>query len=227
MLTDVLNGTIVKKPPRLLKERAYEGIKQRLLNEEYKPGSFLSERSLADQLGMSKTPVKAALERLESEGFISVSPQQGIVVRETSVREIADVYEIRAALEAYALRTLAGKITPADVKRVEQNLADQKKLLNQLNVDLGVRLDSEFHALFIGFLGNREFVMVFEKLREKMERVIRSVFRISPSRMTKSFQEHTAIAEAAIAGHGDKAAQAIVDHLDRGKRLIVAPLVTE
>src|SRR4051794_4236895 len=81
-----------------LKDEAYEKIKGRLLEGDYAPGSFLSERQLAENLGMSKTPVKAALERLESEGFIAVSPQQGIVVRELSVREIADQYEIRAAL---------------------------------------------------------------------------------------------------------------------------------
>src|SRR5580700_8790566 len=86
-----------------LKDRAYERIKSRLLNNDYPPGTFLSERQLAENLGMSKTPVKAALERLESEGLIAVSPQQGIVVRELSVHEIADLYEIRAALESYSL----------------------------------------------------------------------------------------------------------------------------
>src|SRR5437899_8390145 len=96
----------------LLKDRAYDRIKVRLLNDDYPPGSFLSERQLAENLGMSKTPVKAALERLESEGFISVSPQQGIVVRELSVHEIADQYEIRAALESYTVRALAGRLTP-------------------------------------------------------------------------------------------------------------------
>src|SRR5262245_56779925 len=85
----------------LMKERAYSEIKRRILNCDYPPGSFLSERNLATTLGMSKTPVKAALERLEHEGFITVSPQQGIVVRELSIREIADQYEIRTALESF------------------------------------------------------------------------------------------------------------------------------
>src|SRR5262245_27959269 len=93
-----------------LKERAYERLKHGLLNNDYPPGTFLSERQLAENLGMSKTPVKAALERLESEGFITVSPQQGIVVRELSVSEIADLYEIRAALESFTLKSLAGKL---------------------------------------------------------------------------------------------------------------------
>src|SRR5215471_20538734 len=116
-------------PPRsFLKDRAYEKLKLRLLNNDYPPGSFLSERQLAENLGMSKTPVKAALERLEAEGYISVSPQQGIVVRELSVHEIADQYEIRAALESYTLRTLAGKLTPDQVARVRANLQAQARL---------------------------------------------------------------------------------------------------
>ena len=78
-----LSTTAAERPAArsFLKERAYDDIKKRLLSDAYPPGTFLSERQLALSLGMSKTPVKAALERLESEGFITVSPQQGIVVR--------------------------------------------------------------------------------------------------------------------------------------------------
>src|SRR5262245_38160255 len=83
----------VAPAPGLMKERAYAEIKRRLLKNEYPPMSFLSERLLVAQLGMSKTPIKAALERLEAEGYVTVSPQQGIVVRELTVHEIADQYE--------------------------------------------------------------------------------------------------------------------------------------
>src|SRR5262249_491897 len=94
----------------LMKDRAYDAIKRGILGTGFPPGSFLAERQLAEWLGMSKTPVKAALERLELEGFITVSPQQGIVVRDVAVREIADQYEIRVALEAYVLRATAGRL---------------------------------------------------------------------------------------------------------------------
>src|SRR5215472_5556087 len=134
-------------PPRsFLKDRAYEMIKRRLLNNDYPPGSFLSERQLAESLGMSKTPVKGALERLEAEGFITVSPQQGIVVRELSVREIADQYEIRSVLESYALRTLAGQLTPEQAARVQANLEAQLRLRGSGEVARGVELDAAFHA---------------------------------------------------------------------------------
>ena len=93
----------------LLKERAYAEIKRRILGGKLAPGPFLAERQLAAQLGMSKTPVRSALERLESEGFLSISPQQGAIIRDLSVPEIADQYEIRMAIEAFVVRDAGGQ----------------------------------------------------------------------------------------------------------------------
>jgi len=218
-------------PPRLangngrsfLKDRAYEKLKQRLLNNDYPPGSFLSERQLAGNLGMSKTPVKAALERLETEGFITVSPQQGIVVRVLSVREIADQYEIRAALESYTLRTVAGNLTADQVERVRTNLAAQARLRGTGDVARGVELDAAFHTQFVEFLGNREILRVVGQLKERMQRVVTQVFRLCPARMETTFEEHTAIATAVINGEGSRAADLLVRHLEEGKRLILSP----
>jgi DNA-binding GntR family transcriptional regulator len=213
------------QPPArsFLKERAYEKIKYRLLNNDYPPGSFLSERQLAESLGMSKTPVKAALERLESEGFITVSPQQGIVVRELSVREIADLYEIRAALESYTLRALAGKLTAEQVALVKENLRAYAALRNTGRVADGVELDAAFHTQFVEFLGNGEILRVVTQLREKMQRVVTQVFRLSPTRIDTSYDEHAAIAAAVIGGDGTRAAELIVRHLELGKQLILSP----
>ena len=101
----------------LLKERAYSEIKQRLQAGEYASGTFLSERQLAIQLGMSKTPIRAALERLEQEGFVAISPHQGVIIRDLSVHEIADQYEFREALETFVARRMAGRLTPAQTDR--------------------------------------------------------------------------------------------------------------
>jgi DNA-binding GntR family transcriptional regulator len=206
----------------LLKERAYEELKRRILNNDYPPGSFLAERQLAEQFGMSKTPVKAALERLELEGFISVSPQQGIVIRALTVHEIADQYEIRAALETFVLRTIAGKLTGDQVARVRANLDAQKRIVGRGEVESAVRLDAEFHTLFAEFLGNQEIVRVMGQLREKMQRVITRVFQINPTRFDSSYLEHLATAEAVFAGNGQRAAELIESHLARGRQLILS-----
>lgn len=207
----------------LLKDQAYERIKRKLLNDEYPPGTFLSERQLALHLGMSKTPVKAALERLESEGFITVSPQQGIVVRQLSISEIADQYEIRVALESYTVRTLAGRLTSEQAERVRANLAAQARLRGSGKVTEGVELDAEFHSQFVEFLGNREILRVMDQLRERMQRVISRVFRLNPTRIETSHDEHVAIATAVLDGNGDRAAKLMWTHLDLGKRLLLSP----
>ncbi len=207
----------------LLKEQAYEHIKHRLLNNDYPPGSFLSERQLAGNLGMSKTPVKAALDRLESEGFIAVSPQQGIVVRELSIREIVDQYEIRAALESYILRALAGRLTTAQIAQVQANLQAQAQLRESDGIARGVELDAAFHIQFAEFLGNQEILRVIVLLREKMQRVVTQVFRLCRARVLTSYTEHAAIAAAVIDGDGARAAELIVQHLELGKQLILSP----
>lgn len=207
----------------LMKERAYEEIKKRLLNNDYPPGSFLAERQLAELLGMSKTPVKAALERLELEGFITVSPQQGIVVRELAVQEIADQYEIRVALETYTLRAVAGKLTPEQESRLRANLAAQVKVRGKRDVSGAVELDAAFHTLFPEFLGNGEILRTMTQLRDKMRRVITTVFQMNPARIDSSVDEHLAIAETVFAGHGPRAAKLIEDHLGFGKKLILTP----
>ena len=80
----------------LLKEQAYDELKALILAGEFATGSFLSERALADRLGMSKTPIRTALERLEQERFITISPQQGVVVRELTLQEIIMIFVLRS-----------------------------------------------------------------------------------------------------------------------------------
>lgn len=216
-------ATVTLAPRELLKDRAYDQLKSRILASDYPPGSFLAERQLADQLGMSKTPIKAALARLEMEGFVAVSPQQGIVVRDLAVAEIADQYEIRVALESYSLRTIAGRLSPECTKRIQDNLAAQEAILGQASIVRGVALDAEFHILFAEALGNQEILRVMKQLREKMQRVITRVFRLNPGRIDTSYVEHRAIAEAIFLGDGHEAVRLIEQHLERGRQMILSP----
>lgn len=228
------NGTTVQKraatdtelvpaaDKSLLKQRAYEGLKERIQNSIFEPGAFLSERQLAAQLGMSKTPVKAALERLEAEGFISVSPQQGIVVRDLSIHEIADQFEIRLALESFVLRNIAGKLSDERAANLRQQLRLQQQAVKKRDVAQSARLDSEFHTTFCEFLGNQEIVRVMLQLREKMHRVVTRVFQQHADRLARSFEEHQAIVEAVLTGQPDQAVAALEEHLNYGKQLLLS-----
>jgi DNA-binding GntR family transcriptional regulator len=217
-----------RRPPAqasksLLKERAYAEIKQSILAGDCASGTFLSERQMALRLGMSKTPVRAAFERLEQEGMVAISPQQGIIVRDLSIHEIADQYEIRAALESFVLRNLAGRLTPAQAERLRANLEAQQINCQGLDVERGVDLDTQFHMLFCDFLGNQEILRVMGQLRARMHRVISRVYCISPERAVKSCQEHRAIADAVLSGNADLAARRIEEHLEYGKLHLLSP----
>jgi DNA-binding GntR family transcriptional regulator len=201
----------------LLKERAYGEIKKRILAGGCAPGSFLSERQLALQLGVSKTPVRAALSRLEQEGFVTISPQQGVIVRDLSIHEIADQYEIRVALETFVVRNLAGRLTAAQVGLLRANLDAQAANCHDCDVDKGIALDAEFHMLLCDFLGNQEIVRVMGQLRAKIHRVISQVVKINPGRVASSYQEHQAIAAAVIDGDAPLAVRRIEEHLEYGK----------
>jgi DNA-binding GntR family transcriptional regulator len=209
----------------LLKERAYSELKIRIQDGHFLPGVFLSERQLAGLLGMSKTPVKAALERLESEGFISVSPQRGIMLRELTVHEVADHFEIREVLETFVLRSIAGRIQPEQAKRLRANLDATREAAEARNVTCSIELDAEFHVLFGEFLGNQEIVRVMHQLREKIHRVVSFVSRREPDRLTASYQEHARIAEAVLDGNGERASQLLVEHLAFGKQLLLSPRI--
>jgi DNA-binding GntR family transcriptional regulator len=211
-----------KAPRELFKNIAYDELRSRFDNRFYPPGTFLSERQLAEELGMSKTPVKAALERLELEGFITVSPQSGIVVRELSLDEITQMYEIRLALDAFVLRSLAGRLTSEQLAKWELNLeryaaAEGKpELLRE-----AVLLDAEFHLLPSQFLGNKLIINTMQQFSVQIFQVINRVFSRLPSRVSQSLIEHREIVEAVRQGKGDLARELAEIHLRVGHEVLV------
>ncbi len=216
--------TTAIKPRELFKNRAYDELRSRFSNCSYVPGTFLSERQLAAELGMSKTPVKAALERLEMEGFITVSPQSGIIVRELGDEEIADIYEIRIALEGYAVREIASCLTEQQLEQWEATLSALEKIANQpqenrLQV---VELDEEFHSLPIQFLGNQQILQTMHQLSAKNKMVVNSVFSLLPDRAGQSLYEHRQIVAAARAGDGVIAGQLMETHIRVGHEILCA-----
>jgi DNA-binding GntR family transcriptional regulator len=184
---------------------------------------FLSERQMAGELAMSKTPIRAAVERLEAEGFLAISPQQGIVVRDVSVHELADQFEVRTALEQFVLRRIAGRLTPEQAGRLADNLKGQEACIGKQAGERFVELDANFHVLLCEFQGNREIRRVMEQLREKVHRVIRHAIAQRPARLAETYVEHRAIADAVLAGDAEGAARGMEVHLEYGKQCLLSP----
>ena len=201
-----------------LKQQAYETLKGMILSGELAAGTVVSVRRLASKLSMSRTPVHAAIERLESDGVVALAPQQGVLVREVSLEDIRNHYEIRQALESFAMRRLAGRLSEAQIAQLHANHAENVAAVKRQDLEAVVAADAEFHRLLISFLGNDDMIELMQRLRERIQYVIYRLSQKSPDRMIESFEEHGAILQALIDVQGDRAADLMYDHLEAGLR---------
>ena len=200
--------------PRL-KDLAYELIKERVLQGTFPPNSFLSERKLALELDMSKTPVRSAIERLEYEGYLTISPNHGVVVRELSIGEIGNHFDIRTALETHTVRKLAGRLQDEQVTALEENLHAQAEALEANDGLHSAKLDVDYHLLLCRLAGNEE---TYRVMKHELEMLYRIVVQLSTrNRRKASYEEHNTLTRAIIDGEADGAVSMIQSHLNFGR----------
>ena len=206
----------------LLKDRAYAELKELIQTGVFAPNTFLSERQLVQRLGMSKTPIRSALEHLEAQGLVAVSPQQGIVVKELSAHEITDLYDMRTAIEPFIAVRLAGRgLAPGQLERAEKNLAAQRAAAAADDGLTATRLDVEFHLLLAEFLDNREMMIWLTRCFDKLYRSIVRINTLAVGRLLQSYQDHAAVFEAIRTSRGEAAAQAMGEHVRFGKQFLL------
>ncbi|MFS0749988.1 GntR family transcriptional regulator [Oceanobacillus sp. 1P07AA] len=184
----------------LLKDVAYQEIKAKILEEHYEAGQFLSERTLIDELGMSKTPIKNALVRLESEGFVTVSSKQGIIVNDISIERINDIYNLRIALETFNCQELYHRITEEQLKELEDNVQVTKEAAENKDVKLFATLDHEFHLAISEFVGNKEITRVLLNYQDHLRRITLRHLKKDPGRVEKFYSEHVEVLDALKTG---------------------------
>jgi DNA-binding GntR family transcriptional regulator len=209
-------------PRVLLKDVALEQLKRLILDGTLAPGRFVSERELTGILHMSKTPIRAALERLALEGFVHVSPQRGIMVLEMSLQEIVDHYDLRLALETFVVARLAGRLDDEQREVLRDHLRRQATCVHDGDAAAYIAADGDFHHQLCVFDGNQQIVDVMRLQREKLSRVGTQISRRDPGRMRVSAAEHAAIVAAIEAGDAELAAARAAEHLENGKRFLVA-----
>jgi len=211
----------------LLKERAYREIKELILTGVFPGGTFLSKRVLQSRLKMSNTPVQSALERLQAEGFVAISPQQGVVVREFSVREIVDLMDIRVLLETFVVSQLAGRLTPDQAKQLRATLKAQGVAVEKGDAARCTRLDADFHLMLADFLGNREIIQVMRGFHDKMYRVTFGVLSQSIDRIRGNYKKLLEIADAVIEGDAERAGIHMREHIEYGRQSLMSAQVGE
>jgi DNA-binding GntR family transcriptional regulator len=191
-----------------LTEQAYQSVKRQLLNGSFPEGSKLTEEYLSSALGISKSPVREALMRLESEGLISIEARRGAYVRKFSAKEVHDLYDVRALLEVHAVSI--AKITPelleqmaASIERTRNNLEAGDKLLH-------IEEDIHFHGLIANSTENPEFGRILDNIQQKSLLCRMATFYLSATTAPSS---HQRIFAALRDGDREQAQREMHDHI--------------
>ena len=148
-----------------LTELTYRSIKEQLLDGTLSEGTRLTEEQIATQLGISKSPVREALNRLEAEGLICIESRRGAYVREFSIQEVSDLYEFREVLELHSIA--ACKVTPSLLRQMAESIERTKFFLEAHNKLKHIEEDLRFHGMIAAASGNKEFCRVFENIQQK------------------------------------------------------------
>lgn len=180
-------------------ERVYTHIKQAVLDRRYEGGTLLTEGELADAVGVSRTPVREALLKLEVEGLIKLYPKKGALVLAVSAQEIADVVETRLLVEEHAARK-AVPASPQLIARLEELLEQQKRQGEEGDLAAVAVTDRCFHAEIVRSGGNAILSRLYDQLRDRQLRMGVAVMHSHPDRIAKNVAEHSEILEALRAG---------------------------
>ncbi|MET7639399.1 GntR family transcriptional regulator [Streptomyces sp. NPDC005438] len=208
--TDAPAAPRAKRPPAA--ERVYAHVKQAVLHREYEGGTLLTEGELAEAVGVSRTPVREALLRLEVEGLIRLYPKKGALVLPVSAREITDVVETRLLVEQYAARK-AVPAAPALIERLSELLERQREQAEAGDLAAVAVTDRCFHAEIVRGTGNEILSRLYDQLRDRQLRMGVAVMHAHPDRIAKTIAEHAEILRALRDGDADAAVEAVGRHV--------------
>ncbi|MFE9684583.1 GntR family transcriptional regulator [Streptomyces sp. NPDC002701] len=200
----------MKRPPAA--ERVYAHVKRAVLDRRYEGGTLLTEGELAEAVGVSRTPVREALLKLEVEGLIRLYPKKGALVLPVSAQEIADVVETRQLVEEHAVRK-AVPASPALIGRLTELLAKQQEQAAAGDLSGAAVTDRCFHAEIVRSGGNEILSRLYDQLRDRQLRMGVAVMHAHPDRITKTLTEHQEILDALRAGDAEAAVGLVHRHV--------------
>lgn len=181
--------------PVSLKDKAYKAIKSAILSLKFKPGDPLVESELAQQLGISKTPVRDALLELEREGFVTKILFKGTYVTEVTLRDVREVFQVRAVLEGLAARLATPLLSAEELEEADKIIAAAEAALSKDDIALCSEYGRRFHGLIINKTDNQRLQSITLNLDDHLQRFRLLSDQIN-GRLNKSLKEHRKILEA-------------------------------
>jgi DNA-binding GntR family transcriptional regulator len=203
----------VSLAPRALYEEVAERLRQRIFQRELEPGSWIDELKIADELGISRTPLREALKVLAAEGLVTMKVRRGAYVTEVSEKDLIDVYHLLSLLEADAVAVVAQSGSDAALAEL-QALHDELEGATQ-DRDRFFEINERFHLRLLELADNRWRQQMVSDLRKVMK-LNRHHSLFKAGRIEESLAEHRAVMQAIRARQADAAAQRMRDHFASG-----------
>ena len=201
---------------------AYAVLRRRILDNVYPPGHQVLESELAEELGISRTPMRETMMRLAAEGLVEVVPRHGMRVLPVSPGDMAEIYVVLTALESAAAELVAGRRpTDAQLKPLELATRDMARALKSDDLDAWAAADERFHQGLIELADNRTLFEAVQRLADRAHRARMFTLRLRPKPIN-STREHTALLRRLRAGDTAGAVQVNREHRERASRELVA-----
>jgi len=210
------------KIPSNLTSLAYKSIRDYILEGRLDEDSRLTEEFLSTQLGISKSPIREALNRLEAEGLIRIEARRGAYLRSFTVKEVADIYDLREALEMHAVRTAT--LTPAILKELQRSAKRQRGFLKSNDRSQYIDEDMAFHAMLASATGNTRLCEVLENVQNQIWLFRRKTYDITSS---SAADAHEMIVDALTSGDRTQAERVMSTHISDVRKKLVDFLVRQ
>ena len=195
-----------------LREAVCESLRNAIKSGVLAPGERLMEVQLADELGISRTPIREAIRKLEQEGYVIMLPRRGTYVSSVSVHDVQEIFEIRSALESLSIGLAARRIESDELDQLQQLLALTEKYIKLGDIDNIVKTDIEFHGLLYSVSRNERLGIIINNLKEQLAR-FRKQSMSYPGRLKDTLDEHREMVEAIANGDVEAARDAAVEAL--------------
>lgn len=206
-----------------LRDVVFQTLRQAILRGELRPGERLMEIHLAQKLGVSRTPVREAIRKLELDGLVLMIPRKGAVVAEITISDLEDVLEVRMALEELAVKDACRRITQEQLAQMRKLSEDFKETLCGSDVAACAQADMKFHEAIYEATGNGRLVQILNNLREQMYRYRMEYLKDRQSH-SLLVREHEQLLQYLEQGDEKMALEVTNRHIERQREYIIKTL---
>lgn len=203
-------------------EQVYQLVLEGIVAGNYAQGMRLRERELSELYSVSRIPVREAIQRLEQDGFVETFPRRGAVVRQLTLTDVNELFDVRLCLETFAARMAAIRVSAGQPGgRLQELLDETRQAIDDGRTDDVVRLSAEFHAEIVQLSGNRLLIESVKPLFGRM----RWIFGLAHNRSNElQRDEHMELCKAILGGKADLAYSLAYSHIELGREPVLAGL---